>query len=60
MTKTKHPRRNKVRVQRLRAECERILNVPWPEEAVPESVTEPMRQRYLKTRQIVPVNPRNR
>lgn len=36
MAKTKLPRRNAVRIQRLRDECTRILNTPWPDEAVTE------------------------
>lgn len=36
VTKTKRPRRESARVKRIRAECERILPTPWPDQAVTE------------------------
>lgn len=36
MAKTNRPRRNKARIDRIRADCARRLNVPWPEVATTE------------------------
>lgn len=34
MAKTKTPRRVSVRVRRIREDCQRVLNTPWPERSV--------------------------
>lgn len=36
MAKTTRPRRNKARVDRYRANIERMLNTPWPEPVATE------------------------
>lgn len=60
MARTRYPKRDKVKTDRLRAQCERILNTPWPEVSVPDRVWEPLRARYLKTGQLQPISRRKR
>jgi len=50
MAKTKRPRRNAVRVRRLREEALRVLNTPWPEQAVTDEELRRVARKLHKSR----------